>query len=504
MPTYHGGDELTYHLPTIVQFHDQLPGVDLVDYPAAQTPLYHLLVALWGQLVGMELWRLRIVGVVASYAAVLVLYRLLRRHGALDAWPAAGLALVFALSPYVFGQSFILGTDNLGLLFCLLAIERFLAFSRDGLRLAPFALACLWLSLALLTRQSYVWLGLFGGVWLLTPARDRPPPGRAGDRACWRSPAALFAALVIAWKGIVPVGGDPASCGLCAPEEGRLGWRDASPLRSPLFTLAVLAVYGPLLFWRPAWDGLRGADRETRRSWAADGADRARDRTGRAAGRAALLRQGRRGLPVARLAQRSAAARHLVAVLAAGADRLRRRRARRCGASTGARCRSLLFVAFIAAQLATRLPYQKYFDPFVLLVCLLALRRSRPALVARRARPGRDRRAVAAVRRRLRRRADPRRVLAAAAQAAPAIAPPSATTKARNASTAGARQRPASQARPSWRAAPLSATCRCGVAGARLLGAAGVRRRQQADAEAGLDEAAQRRRCRRPRRRSAA
>src|SRR6478609_2735318 len=62
MPTYHGGDERTYHLPTIVQFHDQLPGVDLVDYPAAQTPLYHLLAAIWGQLVGMELWRLRVIG----------------------------------------------------------------------------------------------------------------------------------------------------------------------------------------------------------------------------------------------------------------------------------------------------------------------------------------------------------------------------------------------------------------------------------------------------------
>jgi hypothetical protein len=34
----------------------------------------------------------------------------------------------------------------------------------------------------------------------------------------------------------------------------------------------------------------------------------------------------------------------------------------------------VLGTAFLLAQLATRLPYQKYFDPFVLLVCLLALR----------------------------------------------------------------------------------------------------------------------------------
>lgn len=374
MPTYHGGDEHTYHLPTIVQFHDQLPGVDLVDYPAAQTPLYHLLAAIWGQLVGMELWRLRVIGVIASYAMVLVLYRLLRRNAALDAWPAVGLALVFALSSYVFGQSFILGTDNLGLLFCMLAIERFLAFSRDGLRLAPFALACLWLCLALLTRQSYVWLGLFGGLWLLTrPGIDRR---RVAEGIGLLALAAVpFAALVVAWRGIVPVGGDPASCGLCAPEEGRLGWRDASPLRSPLFTLAVLAIYGPLLFWRPAWDALRAADRATVRSWARTAA------IGLAIGFVVLLvvplsyGRGDEGFlwRVSRSGPQLLDTSWLFWLLvpfgsAVAAVGLRRERWRSLPA--------ILFVAFLAAQLATRLPYQKYFDPFVLLVCLLALRRS--------------------------------------------------------------------------------------------------------------------------------
>lgn len=372
MPTYHGGDEWTYHLPTIRQFAAQLPGVDLVDYPAAQTPLYHLLVAIWGELVGMEIWKLRIVGVLASYGAALVLYRLLRRHVALATWPAVGLTLVFALSPYVFGQSFILVTDNLGLLFALLAIDRFLAFSRERLRMEPFALACLWIALALLTRQSYVWLGLFGGVWLLTrPGIDRRRI--AGGIALLAAAAVPFGALVIAWRGIVPVGGDPASCGLCSPEEGRLGWREVSPLRSPLFTLAVLAVYGPLLFWRPAYDALRGAGRDALRPWLLTAA------AGAALGIVVLLTvplsygSGDEGYlwRVSRSGPQLMDTSWLFWLLVPIGSAIAALGVRRYG------WRSLpvvLFGCFLAAQLATRLPYQKYFDPFVLLVCLLALR----------------------------------------------------------------------------------------------------------------------------------
>lgn len=373
MPTYHGGDELTYHLPTIKQFADQLPGVDLVDYPAAQTPLYHLLVALWGDVVGMEIWKLRIVGVVATYLAMLVLYRLLRRHAALTTWPAVALTLVFALSPYVFGQSFILVTDNLGLLFALLAIDRLLAFDRDR-AVGGFALGCLWIALALLTRQSYVWLGLFGGVWLLTrPALDRRRV--LAGIALLALAAVPLAAFVFAWKGIVPVGGDPASCGLCAPEEGRLGWRHTSPLRSPLFTLAVLGVYGPLLFWRPALDALRGGSRAQLRPWlltASAGAGLAvvvllvvplsygRGDEG------FLWRVSRSGPPLL-------GSSWLFWLLVPLGSAVAALGVRRCG------WRSLpvvLLGCFLVAQLATRLPYQKYFDPFVLLACLLALRPS--------------------------------------------------------------------------------------------------------------------------------
>jgi 4-amino-4-deoxy-L-arabinose transferase-like glycosyltransferase len=375
MPTYHGGDEWTYHLPTIERFAAQLPGVDLVHYPAAQTPLYHLIVALWGKAVGMELWRLRLVGLLASYLAVLVLYRLLRRHAPLPAWPAAGLALVFALSPYVFGQSFILVTDNLGLLFALLAIERLLAWERDR-RVAVFAAGCGWIALALLTRQSYVWLGLFGGLWLIS-RRGVARGETAAGIALLAAAAAPFAALVVAWKGIVPVGADPASCGLCAPAEGHLGFREVSLLRSPAYVFAVAGVYGPLLFARPLWDGARelasGSAAGRLRPWLLTAA-------GGALGGIALLLVS----PLAyglgdegwiwRLARSGPEPLGTAWVFwplvplgcAAAALGVRRLGWRSLPAMLGA--------CFLLAQLATRLPYQKYFDPFVLLVCLLAVR----------------------------------------------------------------------------------------------------------------------------------
>lgn len=375
LPTYHGGDERDYHLPTIRQFAEQLPGVDLVHYPAAQTPLYHLLVAAWSKVAGMELWRLRVIGLLASYLAVLVLWRLLRRHGSLGVWPAAGLAAVFASSAYVFGQSFILGTDNLGLLFALLAIERLTRWERER-RISVFAAGCGWVALALLTRQSYVWLGLFGGLWLLTRGGLRRGELVAG-LALLALAAAPLAALVAAWRGLVPVGGDPASCGICAPADGRLGWRAVSPLRGPLFTLAVTGVYGALLFARPLALGLRERLRNGERRevglWAATAA------LGAAAGVVLLLvaplayGSGDEGW-IWRLARsgpqplRSAWPFWLLIPLGGAIAALG---CRRCGTRS---LPVLLGASFLAAQLATRLPYQKYFDPFVLLVCLLALR----------------------------------------------------------------------------------------------------------------------------------
>ena len=87
----------------------------------------------------------------------LALLRLLRRATPLAELPAFALTLAFVLSPYVFGASFTLLTDNLAILFGLVALERIHAYAREG-SLGAFAVACLAIGAAVLTRQSFLWL----------------------------------------------------------------------------------------------------------------------------------------------------------------------------------------------------------------------------------------------------------------------------------------------------------------------------------------------------------
>ncbi|MFL5816107.1 MAG: ArnT family glycosyltransferase [Conexibacter sp.] len=367
MPTFHAGDEVDYHLPTIVKFAHELPGVDLVHYAAAQTPLFHLLVAAWSEVVGLELWRLRVVEVLISYGVALVLYRLLRRHAGLGLGPAVLLAALFACSPYVFGQSFILVTDNLALLFGMVAIERLLAFDRGG-GLTAFAVACGAIGLAVLTRQSSGWLAVPAFLVLVL---HEPRDLRLVARGTALLGLALvpFGLLALSWHGLVPPTADPASCGLCAPAEGRLGWAGDSRLRAPLYAIAIAGVYGTLLHGPALWDELRRGGMRRRRL----------PLVAAAGGVAVLLivplayHTGDEGWiwRVARSGPQPLGTAWPFWLLVPLGCAVLAMVARRCGPRS---LPVLLLGCFLVAQLATRLAYQKYFDPIVLLTLLLALR----------------------------------------------------------------------------------------------------------------------------------
>jgi hypothetical protein len=238
--TFHGSDARVYQLPTILQLSERL---DFSSYPSAQTPLYHLLTAGWGELVGFELWKLRLLNVAFSYGAALALLRLLRRATPLEPWQAFALTLLFALSPYFFGASFTLLTDNLAILFALLALERIHRFASDA-SLATFGLACVWIAGAVLTRQSFLWLVLVAA-WFLVRAAA-PLDRRAAGAALLAVALVPLAALVVEWGGLVPPGADPASCGLCTDRPG-VG-RDALTLRTVGFTVALLGAYAAAVF----------------------------------------------------------------------------------------------------------------------------------------------------------------------------------------------------------------------------------------------------------------
>ena len=273
--TFHGSDARVYQLPTILQLSERL---DLSDYPSAQTPLYHLVTAGWGEVVGFELWKLRLLNVAISYGMALALLRLLRRATPLGGPAAFALTLAFVLSPYVFGASFTLLTDNLAILFGLIALERIHAYARGG-SLAAFAVACMAIGAAVLTRQSFLWLVAVAAFFLIAPVLGAR---RAGDvaagarRAGSVAPGAArhggaahlavggaalglalvpLAALVVEWNGLVPPSADPASCGLCTDRPG-VG-RDALTLRTVGFTVALLGMYAALVLGPAQWRRLK-------------------------------------------------------------------------------------------------------------------------------------------------------------------------------------------------------------------------------------------------------
>jgi hypothetical protein len=365
--TFHGSDSGTYQLPTILQLSERL---DFSDYPSAQTPLFHVVMAGWGKLVGFELWKLRLLNVAISYGAALALLRLLRRATPLAGFPAFALTLAFILSPYVFGASFTLLTDNLAILFGLIALERVHAYSRSG-SFPAFAVACLAIACAVLTRQSFLWLVPVAAFFLVMP------PLRAGRVAAGGALLALslvpLAALVIEWNGLVPPSADPASCGLCTDRPG-VG-RDAFTLRTVGFTLALLGMYaavvlGPSL-WRRA-QALRGPLWRLLALAAAAGVAlilvsplEYKPVQGHSPGDAGYLWRVSDLLPTV---LGSSLLFWLLVPLGTVAALLLVRRA---GPAAPA---SVYLGAFLLAVLPVNLVYQKYFDPFMLLAVALFAR----------------------------------------------------------------------------------------------------------------------------------
>jgi len=139
LPIFHSTDEATTSTRRSGQFARQLPFPDLGHYVAAQTPLFPLLEAYLGKLIGYALWEMRFVEVVISYLLALAVYVLLERR--------LGLRRLAALCPeralrgcrrmssaLRFGRS----PDNLATLFIVLAIERFERF-REKQAGGPFS-----------------------------------------------------------------------------------------------------------------------------------------------------------------------------------------------------------------------------------------------------------------------------------------------------------------------------------------------------------------------------
>ncbi len=248
LPIFHGSDERVYQYPTILRFGEQLPFPDLHSYKAAQTPLFHLLMAYAGKLIGYELWRLRLLEVAISYALGLAVFALLHRRLRMERYQALALTLLFVFSPYVFGQSFRLVTDNLALLFSVLAVDRFERF-RESAQVGVFLAGCACVGAAMLTRQSTAFLLGVATLYAVRPGAGITARERVLALVAVGLSAVPVGLLFLNWHGLVPVGGDPSSCGLCTTR-GASNGVSASGLevQTAELALATIGLYGAVLF----------------------------------------------------------------------------------------------------------------------------------------------------------------------------------------------------------------------------------------------------------------
>jgi hypothetical protein len=245
LPIFHSTDEGNYIYPTIRQFGRELPFPSLGHYVAAQTPLFPLLEAYVGKLIGYALWKMRAVEVAISYALALAVYVLLHRRLRLARLQALALAVLFVLSPYIFGTSFRAITDNLATLFIVLAIERFERF-RETTRPAPFIAGCAAVAAAVLTRQSAAFMIAVAGLYAL--AAHVSLPRRGALIVAVGLAVVPVGILFLSWHGLVPPGGDPSSCALCAPGRDAGATAGSLVVQTPELALATIGLYGGVLF----------------------------------------------------------------------------------------------------------------------------------------------------------------------------------------------------------------------------------------------------------------
>ena len=166
--TFHASDELNYHYPIIQKFFITFPKFELSRYESATTPLYYIIFSTLGRIINSDLITYRIINLIISYMAVLVFYKFSKKILRLNIINSFFASLVVGLSPYFYGISFRVLTDNLGVLFFFIALLNIFDFYKEK-KIESYAYSLLFISLSILTRQFYLWLFLFlNGIILIS------------------------------------------------------------------------------------------------------------------------------------------------------------------------------------------------------------------------------------------------------------------------------------------------------------------------------------------------
>lgn len=205
-PTAHrpSHDQNGFHLPTVELFAQQLPMPDFSDYPSATTPGYHLALALVRR--GVEDVRLlRLAGSLFTAGLLATLALALSRRTA----PATALVLCLPMvaSVYVLPSGVWLLPDNAGW-WGVLGVM--LVALRPRVGLSTYVLGGTILIALVFVRQIHLWAAavLWIAAWLGTPHAPEPASNRIrrlGAMAAATLPASLLVAgFYLLWGGPTP------------------------------------------------------------------------------------------------------------------------------------------------------------------------------------------------------------------------------------------------------------------------------------------------------------
>ncbi len=247
-PTSEMGDQRKYHEPTILTFAEQWPSVDLINYPSATSPGYHLVIAVVARYITHDLVVLQFVSSLFSVGLLLVVWGYGARHT--GPWPAIALVLPLVASSYVIGSGIWLVTDNAGLLFVCLALGGAVMIQPTAMRTARWGLYAM---CAVGIRQIHVWVAApVVLAALLASPLSRCAPGhlRTGLKQTLTMPV-LLATLPVMLLPLIMVGlfiwmWD----GLTPPTYAGLHSTGLAPVSS-LVALALVGSFG--VFFLPAF-----------------------------------------------------------------------------------------------------------------------------------------------------------------------------------------------------------------------------------------------------------
>jgi hypothetical protein len=196
--------------------HEYASGKLILDgptYSSATTPLFHLTLAPFDAL-GAPRFVLRALNLALVPIFAALLFSDLRRVS--NRLTAGIAALVVVLSPYMAARGFVLLTENYSYLWFLLAARPWL-FPRGHVGPRDALVSAIFLTLAALTRQSWLWAAPFFALlaaepkwrpWLpSSPAADAPAAlvgSTAGRVLPFLLPVAVCVPIFLYWGGLVP------------------------------------------------------------------------------------------------------------------------------------------------------------------------------------------------------------------------------------------------------------------------------------------------------------